>query len=128
MATDTLTPKQHQAIGALLSCKTVDAAAVAVGVHIRTLFRWLTEPAFRAALSAAEGDLLDVATRRLLTLQGSAIEVFESVLSDPDAGHSVKLKAAQSVLDYLLKLRELRNIEQRLTALEHALASAQGGD
>ena len=121
MATEQLTPKQHQAVSALLSCKTVDAAAVAVGVHIRTLFRWLAEPAFRAALSAAEGDMLDVATRRLLQLQESAIEAFESALSDSEAGHGVKLKAAQSVLDYLLKLRELRNIEHRLSALEQAI-------
>ena len=69
MATEQLTPKQHQAVSALLSCKTVDAAAVAVGVHIRTLFRWLAEPAFRTALSAAESELIDSALRRLLGLQ-----------------------------------------------------------
>jgi hypothetical protein len=37
-----------------------------------------------------------------------------------------KLRAATSVLNYLLKLRELRNVEERLAALEAALQDRRG--
>lgn len=120
-AADILTHRQQAAVRALLACKSVAEAAQRAGVGERTLYRWLADPAFRAALSAAEGDLLDAATRRLLGLQEGAIEVFEAVLKDASAAPSARLRAAQAVLDHLLKLRELRDVEQRLTALEQAV-------
>lgn len=108
----------------MLEHKSVGEAASSIGVGERTLFRWLTEPAFKLALSAAESDLLDAATRRLLTLQDDAIGAFESLLAeDSAASDTVRLRAASAVLDHLLKLRELRDIEQRLTALEQAIAA-----
>jgi len=122
--TGALTPKQQRAVRALLEHKSVGEAASSIGVGERTLFRWLTEPAFKLALSAAESDLLDAATRRLLTLQADAIGTFESLLAeDSAASDAVRLRAASAVLDYLLKLRELRDIEQRLTALERSMAA-----
>lgn len=92
--------------------------ASAAGVAERTLFRWRTEPVFRQALAAAEGELLDAATRRLLTLQEAAIQTFQDVLSDAQTSPGVRVRAAQAVLDYLLKIRMLRDVEQRLTAME----------
>lgn len=115
-----LSAKQHRALSALLTSKSVAEAAAATGLGERTIYRWLTDPVFRQALSAAEGDLIDAATRRLLTLQGSALDTFEAVLGDATVSAGVRLRAAQAVLDYLLKLRELRDIEQRLQALEAA--------
>lgn len=116
-----LTHRQQAAVRTLLACKSVAEAAQRARVGERTLYRWLADPAFRAALSAAEGDLLDAATRRLLALQEDAIGAFEAVLRDAHAAPSARLRAAQAVLDYLLKLRELRDVEQRLTALEQAV-------
>ena len=118
-----LSAKQHRAITALLTSKSVTEAATATGQGERTIYRWLSEPAFRQALSAAEGDLIDVATRRLLQLQGSALDTLEALLGDgADASAGVRLRAAQVTLDHLLKLREMRDIEQRLAALEAATA------
>ncbi len=122
-----LTTKQARAVQALLSAASVVEAARVAHVGERTLFRWLTEPIFRAALSEAEGALLDSATRRLLGLQDTAIETFENILKDEEASQAIRLRAATAVLDYLLKLRELRNVEQRLTALEQAFAQQQAG-
>ena len=114
-----LTAKQQRAVQALLTAKSVSAAALAAHVGERTLFRWLTEPAFRAALTAAESNLIDAATRRLLQLQGAALDTLEALLGDgSDASAGVRLRAAQVALEHLLRLRELRDIEQRLTALE----------
>ena len=117
-----LTPKQARAVQALLTAKSIGDAAQAATVGERTLGRWLTEPTFRAELSRAEGELLDCATRRLLQLQGKSIATFEAVLDDQEASLALRLRAAGQVLDYLMRLRELRNLESRLLALELAFA------
>ena len=115
-----LSAKQQRAIAALLASKSVAEAAASANVGERTLFRWLGEDqAFRAALSQAEGELLDTATRRLLSLQGESIDALEYLISQAET-ESVRLRAAQVVIETSLKLRELRDIEQRLTALEQA--------
>lgn len=113
-----LTPRQRRAVLALLSEKDVRAAALAAKVPERSLWRWLALPAFRAALTQAEGDLIDKATRRLLNLQDPAISVITVVLADKTISPGIRLRAAQSVLDYMIRLRELRNTEERLEELE----------
>ena len=114
--------KQTRAIKALLKYPTIDQAAAEVGVNPRTVYRWLGDPGFRSGLSQAEGAALDLATRRLLLLADKAINALESVLDDPSQeGAGNKRLAAQAVLDHLLKLRELRSIEERLVNLELAV-------
>jgi uncharacterized protein (DUF1778 family) len=116
-----LTHKQRQAIAALLSCRTVDEAAASIGVADRTLHRWLNDPVFAAALNEAEGQAISLATRRLVNLTDSAIDTLAAVLDDPSATTTHKLRAANTVLEAMLKLRELRNIEERLAALERQI-------
>jgi hypothetical protein len=116
-----ITPKQAKALAALLACGKIGDAAKRAGVTDRTITRWLGEPAFRAALLNAEGEAIDQATRQLLALQPAAIGEIESILQDSSNPAAVRLRAAQAVLDYLLKLRELRNVEERLAALEAAV-------
>lgn len=123
-ASGALSVKQAKAIGALLSSKTVAEAAQQAEVGERTLTRWLSSDSqFRQALSLAEGDLIDSASRRLLQIQTGAIDTIEGMLADDaEVSDAVRLRAAQAALDYLLKMRELRQIEQRLAALEQAMA------
>lgn len=117
-----LKPKQREAIATLLAGSSVAATADAIGVGERTLHRWLKEDeAFQAELRALEEQVIDVATRRLLNMQTTALDTIDDVLNDDEAGHHVKLRAAGMVLDNMMKLRELRNIEQRLTELEKQL-------
>ena len=118
-----LSSAQQQAIRALLATKNVVEASQKTRVSLRTLWRWMGDPVFRVHLAGAEADMLDAATRRLLQLQDEAIETVQAIMQDGELGANVRLRAAQTVLDTLLKLRELRNIEQRLVALEMAHAS-----
>lgn len=122
-ASGALSTKQAKAISALLTTKSVVDAARLAEVGERTLARWLNEDrSFRQALSAAESGLIDNASRRLLQLQDGAIDAIEGFLAEgADVSDNVRLRAAQAALDYLLKLRELRDIEQRLSALEAAI-------
>lgn len=86
-----------------------------------TLQRWCQLDTFRVAVAEQETSLIDYTMRRTLQLQEKAIGVIEGILDDQEAPRSVRLRAAQTVLDTSMKLRELRDIEARLTALEVAL-------
>lgn len=117
-----LSAKQARAITALLQAKRVEDAAKAAGVGERTLSRWLTDPTFRAALTHAEDAAIDTAVRKLLLLQDAGLGVIASILADRAAAPTVRLRAAALALDGLLRLRELRDVESRLAALENRLA------
>ena len=84
--------------------------------------RWMADFAFKQAVVGAESEVIDAATRRLVGMQDKAIDILDEILKGGKGiRNSLKLRAAQSVLDYLLKIRELRDLEERLTALEGEL-------
>jgi len=117
-----ITRNQKRAIAALLKYPTIEQVAEAIGVNPRTVFRWLNDADFRLELSQAEGEALDRISRRLLVLGDKAINAIESVIDNPQyEGAANKRLAAALILDQLLKLRELRNIETRLSDLERAV-------
>lgn len=113
-----LTTRQQRAIAALLSEPDAKAAAKVAHVGYRTLIRWLADdPKFRAALSEAESELVSEAGRRLLTGQAQALNTLENLLTgalkDTD-----RRQAAIAWLDFALRFRELKNLDERLTELE----------
>lgn len=118
---ENLTPKQRKAIAALISEPTQKKAAELAGVNEKTIIRWMAEGDFKAALREAESAAIDAATRRLIGLESLATKALRDVLTEPKIAPGVKVRAARSVLDYLLKLRELRTIEERLTELEESV-------
>ena len=116
-----LSVKQTQAITALLDSRTVADAAEKCGTPTRTIYRWLLDPSFQAALRTAEEGVIDEAVRRLLGMQQQALSALQVVLVARDTPPSARVAAARVVLDAMLKLRELRTVEERLTALESAI-------
>lgn len=115
-----LTTAQKRAISALLTERNTRDAAAKAKVGERTIWRWLSDNTFRAELTRQEGELIDQAARRLVGLQDGAIAVFDTILTSSTANDANKLRAAQAVLDYLLKLRELVTLEERIKRLEEA--------
>jgi hypothetical protein len=114
-----ITRNQKRAIAALIACRNVEDAAEQTGLNRRTIARWLAEDAsFQTALSQAEGLAIDAATRQLVSLADEAIGTLRGLIKSEEATDSIRLRAAQSVLDYLLRLREARDTEQRLARLE----------
>jgi hypothetical protein len=121
MAENGITPKQKRCIAALLSERTIETAAQRAKIGERTIYRWLSDPAFKQALLNEEAEAIDLATRQLIRLQTPAVEVIQEVLLDKEMPAAVRLRAAQTAFNYLLKLRELRNLEERLVKLEIAI-------
>lgn len=122
----TLRPGQARAIEALLASESVPEAARLAGVPQRTLYRWLDEPAFAAALRRAESRIIDEAARRLARVTTKAIATLEAMLDDPSVPAATRVRAALGVLDQAIRLRELRDITERVAQLEeiaHAMAN-----
>jgi hypothetical protein len=120
---DSLSSKQRRAIRALISKSTIKLAAQDCGTSEPTIYRWLNEADFRSALTAAESAAIDNASRRLVTLTDSAINVVTVLMADPAVHPAIRLRAAIAVIENMLRLRELRTIEERLAALEAKIAS-----
>jgi hypothetical protein len=113
-----LTPKQTQALRSLLTRPNIALAASDVGVSERTVYRWLDEPLFKQALTKAEDQALDAATRGLVSMTNQAVLVITTLMVNPATHPATRLRAAECVLSNTLKLYELRNLAARLAALE----------
>lgn len=114
-----LNKRQRHALQALLDCSSVRRAAEVCQVSERQLYRYLQDTSFRAELNRAEGEVLDTTVRSLVRLSVQAVQVLSDVMNCPSQeGAGVKLRAAGLVLDHVLKLTELRTLDQRLTILE----------
>lgn len=112
-----LTKRQKQGLDALLRHGTVRAAAAETMIGERTLYRWCTEvPAFQAELRQHQSAVLDETGRALTGLAMGAVGVYENLLEHYDA--RVQLRAADSVMSHLIRIRELVDIERRLAELE----------
>lgn len=113
-----LTPKQRKAVEALLVTGDVSAAAKEVNVGRGTLYRWLKEPAFLAAVREAEARALDELSRLLVRLGRSAATTLAKAMSDADVPAATRVRAADVTLSRLLQLRELATLEARVAELE----------
>ena len=113
-----LSPAQRRAVAAIMATRTTTAAAAQAQVAERTLYRWLTDPVFLAAVAAAEADVLAATTRAILALTLSAVDTLKTTIEDKEAGHGVKVRAADLLLVHGGRWYELRTLETRLQALE----------
>ena len=120
-----LSVKQWRAVRALLTRPTVAQAAQECSLSEATLYRWLNENPFRAALAQAEGEAVAAAGRKLVALAEGALNVLSDVMTNPQAPDAVKVRAAETVLAHLLKYREIVTFETRLTDLEKEMRGEQ---
>lgn len=116
--TRTLTPRQLAAVAALVSTPTAEGAALAAGVARSTLYSWLEQPEFVAAVDAAHAGVLEVAQRRLSAALKLATDAIMRILEDETQPAHVQLRAAELVIDSILKLRQANDFERRLSELE----------
>lgn len=117
-STDNLTPKQVKALSALLAGKSVEAAAKEAGTNPATLHRWLNQPDFQAAHRAGRRALAQQALASLQTAARAAVGVVAEIMLDKLKPASVRLRAAQIIIENTTKWLELDDIVTRLAALE----------
>ena len=114
-----LSADQEKALAALLTSRTIEAAAKKAGVSDRTLHRWLNEPAFRQAYLSARRMAMEQATSVLQRAASSAVTALQKNLSCGTP--SAEIAAAKAILDMGFRAVEVQEFEARLAALEEAL-------
>jgi len=113
-----VTSKQRRAIEALVTTGQVTDAADAAQVARRTVYRWLRQDAFRAALDEAEAEAVAELSRALLALGRDAVDTIGETMRDPEVSPTVRVRAADIVFGRMVRLRELTELENRVQALE----------
>jgi Helix-turn-helix domain len=104
-----LTALQERAIQALLAGASVREAAKNVHVGRTTLYRWLSNGAFRAAYHSAQERSRAWTVNRLQNLTAKAVQVLEQILDDREAPTLAKIEAARAVLNFALSGKEHAN-------------------
>lgn len=121
-----LNQNQRDALRALLETRTVAEAAERCAVTERTVYNYLSEPAFRQELNRREGLRIFQTTQGLLGLNEEAVEALASLLKNPYQRGATNLRlTAQAILNTTVKLRELWTVEHRLEKLEESVYEHQ---
>lgn len=110
--------KRTQAISALLTNRTLDAAANACGLSKRTLIRWMQEPAFKCDYERAQDELLESTLNALRGSGWDAARVLRSIAGNRKAPYPARVSAARASLETLLRGVEIQDLEKRIRALE----------
>jgi len=112
--------KMEAAVAALLTQKNQEEAARAVGISVATLLRWQKLPEFQKAYREARRAAHGQSIARLQQATSAAVTTLLKVLIDQNTPASVKVRAADSVLNHSAKSIELEDIEARISDLERA--------
>jgi len=111
-------------LASLAAGSSVEQAAQAAGLSVRTAYRRLADPAFAGRLAQARDELITNALGELVDSASGAVATLRALLEAPD--ERVKLGAAKTILDQLLRIRETLTLSQRLATLERALQAGNG--
>jgi DNA-binding MurR/RpiR family transcriptional regulator len=119
--------KKEAAIAALISHRTLEEAARAVGVSPNTLLRWQRDPEFDAEFRKARRAAYGQTTARLHQASSAAVSAVLKIMVDPGAPASARLRAADIVLEHTARAIEIEDIDARVTELERAAEAGRGG-
>jgi hypothetical protein len=117
--------KKEDAIAALLTHRNIEEAANAVRISGKTLLRWMKEPEFDAAYRAARRAAFGQSIARLQQGASAAATTLLKIMIDTSAPASVRVRAADSVLNHASKAIEIEDIEARLSELERAAEASK---
>ena len=117
--------KHDSAIAALLSTRTVSAAAKKCKISEATLYRLLQVPEFKTKYRAARRELVENTIAQLQQDGMDAATALREIVKDKKTAASVRVSAARVILETGIKAVELIDLSERLDRLEE-LEKARG--
>jgi len=113
-----LSSKQEEALYELLSpgCKTIKRVAEKIHISDRTIYNWLKDSEFRTILNKERKRLTDDYLDKLSNLLDKAMKTFDELMNDESS--NIRLKASSCIIEYNLKVRERKDIIERLEKIE----------
>ena len=115
-----LTGKQINAIPHLIASKTLKEGCKKAGVSRKTLYEWLKDPVFKEELRAQRDVIIEEAIEDLRGNLTKATETLIDLLKNADS-KALKRYVAKDIIDYVMKARELGDIEERLVKIERII-------
>jgi hypothetical protein len=100
-------------------------AADRAGVHVNTIANRLRDPKFRKLVNEHRADFLSEVAGVLASSAVGAAITLQKLYRDPDEPAHVRRSAARDVLEYTIRIRELHEVETRLTTIEELLEKEQ---
>jgi hypothetical protein len=120
-APDNLSPKQEEAIVALLNCPTVKKAAEQVDINERTLHRWMDEDDFSRAWRKARRQAFSHAISLTQQYAPMAVATLTRIANDQNAPHSARVSASTALLKFSRESIELDELAERVHDLERQI-------
>jgi AcrR family transcriptional regulator len=115
--------KREKAIQALMTHRSVEAAARAAGVSKRTLYRYLHEPEFQDACREAKQAVVSQSMARLQFASSAAASTLLKLMVDPSTPASVKARVADSILNHAVKATEMEAVQAPAQTAENDMGS-----
>ncbi len=123
-----LPEKQEAALLALLSHKTLKESALAAGVSMPTLWRYLRDPVFSLRYREMRRELVECAMVRLQNDSEHAAHVLRDVADDKQAPAGARVTAARTIIELSIKSVELGDLQQRISSLEEYITKKNEQD
>jgi hypothetical protein len=111
--------KQDQAAVFLAAGTSVKDTAAKTGIGLRTLHEWLVKPEFTRLVGQYRGRVIGETLGLLAGVAVEAVKTLREALNCDRA--SVRVRAAQTILDRLIQIRQATELEERLVALEERM-------
>ena len=119
--------KMEAAVAALLTQRNVEEAARTVGVSVPTLMRWQKLPEFQSAYREARRMAYSQAVAKLQQGTTAAATTLLKVMLDQGTPASVRVRAAECIMNHSAKAIEIEDVEARVTELERAAEESKQG-
>jgi phage terminase small subunit len=118
-----LTRLQRAAVAAIVTTSTNSEAAAVAGCSERSIYVWLKDPNFKAAVAEYESMVREAVRHQLAIGAREALNVVEGVykgdiVDTEDLKVSVRLRAALGWLDLHIRTGDESDLEARVTKLE----------
>ena len=117
--TDNFNANQKRVLAALLTEPTIAAAATRARVGEKTVYRYLRDPVFKTELRTRQDAVIAGVVAGLSGLAGSAVEVLGTIMADTSIPPATRARCAIAALDQLVKLVMVRDLQDRVEALEN---------
>jgi len=105
---------------------TLEQAAKLAGCSIDTAFRRERDPGYLAGIDQIRERMIGEGVNLLAASFAKAINKVLEIMENGDVPHAVQLKAAQQVIDSLLKVREHVTLSNRMAAIAEKLGIGAG--
>jgi len=126
MAETGLNRNERKALRALLQETSVREAARKSGLGERTLYRYLSDDRFTAALRRRQDELTRSLMASLIGLSGDAVRVLKEAMQSSAASWPARIRAALGFLAERRQAVELADLAERVAQLERQLTGGGG--